>query len=221
MEFAAASARESTSEAASPIANSLGLNSGDIDLMDSLFCELMAALGIDGSPIFQRLRLGQSIGQALAIPETVIERIYARAHRWFAHGKVDKATALFRALCLLRDEDADFWLGYGVCLRVERQLHKAEKAFESAASLKPDWALPYFHMLELALHQKQWAQARAALLAYDARSDQQIPPEITSEIARLRVALEQGLHRGHADALPTERPLTPLTSAVWRSAHEC
>ncbi len=186
--------------AGSPIGKSLGLDNDEVALFGKLFGELAASLGIDGGPIFDRLAAGQSIGQALALPDDVIERIYARAHRLFTLGKLDRATALFRALCLLREEDADFWVGYGVCLRLTDQLARARQAFESGVNLRPDWAVPHFHLLELALHLRQWPQAQAALAAYDARAGGGVAPEIAAESARLRVVLERALsgERGNA-----------------------
>ncbi|MGV6872701.1 hypothetical protein ACUSIJ_08415 [Pseudochelatococcus sp. B33] len=186
----------------SPLGKSLRLGNDDVDLLGRLFGELTASLGIDGGPIFARLIVGQSIGEALAVPDGVVERIYARAHRWFALGKIDRAAPLFRALCLLRDEDADFWMGYGVCMRLTGQFAKAQRAFETATNLRPDWAVPFFHLLELALHRKQWPQARAALAAYDARAGADVPAEIAAEAVRLRVVVEHGSPNGHADATP-------------------
>lgn len=187
-----------------PLARSLGLSGDEAGLMGRLFGELTASLGIDGGPIFGRLLRGHSIGEALAVPDAVVERIYGRAHRWFALGRVDKATPLFRALCLLRDEDADFWLGYGICLRYDGRLAEAGRAFQSAANLRPGWALPWFHALELALFTRQWQLAQAALSAYDDRAGKDTPPAVADEAARLRMVLDHAL----AGALPAGPPLT-------------
>lgn len=197
--------------AGSPIGQSLGLERDEVALFGKLFGELAASLGIDGGPIFDRLAAGSSIGQALAVPDDAIERIYGRAHRLFTLGKLDRATALFRALCLLREEDADFWVGYGVCLRLTDQLARAQQAFESGANLRPDWAVPHFHLLELALHRRQWPQARAALAAYDARAGTGLAPEIVAESARLRVVLDHALNgeRGGAAASPRQSRSEP------------
>lgn len=197
--------------AGSPIGQSLGLERDEVALFGKLFGELAASLGIDGGPIFDRLAAGSSIGQALAVPDDAIERIYGRAHHLFTLGKLDRATALFRALCLLREEDADFWVGYGVCVRLTDQLARAQQAFESGANLRPDWAVPHFHLLELALHRRQWPQARAALAAYDARAGTGLAPEIAAESARLRVVLDHALNgeRGGAAASPRQSRSEP------------
>ncbi|MFT0891579.1 hypothetical protein [Pseudochelatococcus sp. G4_1912] len=190
------------SAATTPLGQSLGLNDDEVALMGNLFKDVTGSLGIDGAPVFDRLVQGQSLGQALAIPDAVVESIYARAHSWFSLGRIDRAEPLFRALCFLKDEDADFWIGYGVCLRMTHQSSRALQAFESAARLRPDWAVPYFHILELALHQKQWEQGRIALRAYDERATAEIDSRIVHEVERLRVAVE--LERSPA---PPEEPL--------------
>lgn len=192
----------------SPLGVSLGLEGGEVALLGRLFRELTASMGIDGAPVFDRLRRGQSIGQALAVPDDVVERVYARAHRWFALGQVDRAATLFRALCLLREEDADFWLGYGVCMRLADEPEKAARAFESAANLRPDWALPWCHALELALHGRQWSLARTALSAYDARVGDGVPAGIAAEVARLRLALAHGLAEDPAGSAPSSPALS-------------
>lgn len=192
-----------------PLGRSLGLSDGDVGILGRLFGDLTASLGIDGEPIFERLAQGQSIGQALAMPPGTVERVYARAHAWFALGRIERAEPLFRALCLLSEEDADFWVGYGVCLRMTGQPAKARQAFEAAANLRPDWALPHFHALELAVLQRHWPQALAALAAYDARAGADIPPPVAAEAARLRLALERGIADGGGaggDAVKQDQP---------------
>lgn len=174
---------------ATPLAHSLKLSDQDVSLIGRLFNEVTASLGINGEPVFNRLIEGASIGQALAIPDKVVEQIYTRAHSWFSLGRIDRAEPLFRALCLLRDEDADFWVGYGVCLRMTGQYPRAQKAFDSAARLRPDWAVPHFHSLELALHQENWDQAQASLEAYDAKASPELDNRIKHEVERLRIAL--------------------------------
>lgn len=193
-----------------PLARSLELNDQDVTLMGRLFNEATASLGLNGTPIFNRLLKGESIGQAMAIPDGVVEQIYTRAHSWFTLGRIDRAEPLFRALCFLRDEDADFWVGYGVCLRMTGQFSRAQQAFVSAANIRPDWAVPYFHALELALHQKQWDEARAALSAYDARASKSLDSKMIHEAERLRAALDLKRAASNKDAsyLKTE-PINP------------
>lgn len=174
----------------------------DVAAVGRIFRDVTASFGIDGGPVFERLAAGQNIAQALSVSPAVVEALYARAHGWFSLGRVDRALTLFRALCLLDERNADYWVGYGVCLRMAqlpdgaaqsekaRQLDSARKAFEAAALLRPEWAIPHFHALELFLFLRRWDEARACLAAYEARMTPDIPPSIAQEVQRLRAILE-------------------------------
>ncbi|MGV6872539.1 hypothetical protein ACUSIJ_07580 [Pseudochelatococcus sp. B33] len=174
----------------------------DMAAVRRIFRDVTAAFGIDGAPVFERLAAGQSVAQALSVSPAVVDVLYARAHGWSSLGRVDRAQTLFRALCLLDERNADYWVGYGVCLRMAplpdsasrseraRQYDSARKAFEAAALLRPDWAIPHFHALELSLFLRRWDQARACLVAYEERMTPEIPLSIVQEAQRLRAILE-------------------------------
>lgn len=172
-----------------PLGQMLGLEAGEVDALEAVFTESARAMGIDGAKIFGRLREGQSLGQALAMPSGVGDLLYHRAYRWFSFGRIDKAEPLFRALCVLEGGKADYWIGYGVCLRLRENLDQAETAFETAARLRPEWAVPPFHALELAVHRESWQAASEQLARYDQRVTPDIPPAIPAEAERLRAAV--------------------------------
>lgn len=183
---------------------SLGVDDEDVATVGRIFRDITARFGIDGAAVFDRLAAGQNVAQALSMPPAVVEVMYARAHGWFSQGRVDRALTLFRALCLLDERNADYWVGYGVCLRLapgdgadgERQLDSASKAFEMAALLRPDWAVPYFHALELSLFRQRREQAAACLAAYEERATPDLPQAIVQEVHRLRIALESRQEAG-------------------------
>lgn len=166
----------------------------DID-EDELLRELIAQLPastrrIDGVALLQRLAAVHSFGQALGFRPGAIDFLYARAHQWFLVGRADRAEPLFRALCLLDDRVADFWVGFGVCLRLRGALEHALEAFETASRLRPTWAIPYFHMLELLVRREAWALAATQLAAFEANIDDTVAPELIVEAARYKTALE-------------------------------
>src|SRR5262249_2743630 len=137
---------------------------------------------------------GESLGRALALPKGLGDLLYARAYRWFSVGRADRAEPLFRALCILDEGTPDYWVGYGVCLRVRGNLEQAALAFETAARMRPDWAVPHFHATELAVHQDRLAAAEQSLASYDRLATDDLPEAIRSEIVRLRSAI--ALRRG-------------------------
>ncbi|MGI6246730.1 MAG: hypothetical protein ACOYJQ_13300 [Pseudochelatococcus sp.] len=189
----------------SPPGRSLGIGSEEEAVVGAAFRDMMAALGINGAPVFERLAAGQNLAQALSVPAGVVEALYARAHNWFSQGRIDRAEPLFRALCLLESRSADYWVGYGVCLRMKGQPENALRAFEAAAMLRPEWEIPHFHALELTVALKQWAQAGLCLAAYDARASAQTPPAIIRDAKRLRMALEARQAAQPPASAPTPR----------------
>jgi tetratricopeptide (TPR) repeat protein len=179
---------------ANPLGKALGLNAAELETLGAVFVEATRSLGIEGGPIFERLKQGQPLGQALGMPEGVGDLLYARAYRWFSVGRVDKAERLFRTLCLLNKDSANYWVGYGVCLRLRGRPNEAAMSFAAAARLKPDWAVPYFHALELAVHLQKWEAATQYLARFDELASDDIAEAIRAEVERLRsaVALRTG-----------------------------
>src|SRR5262245_22463785 len=170
--------------AVSPLGQALGLTEQELETLGAVFNEATQAMNIDGAPIFAKLRRGESLGSALGLPPALRELLYARAHRWFSFGRVDRAEPLFRALCIFAEGSADYWVGYGVCLRLRDDLDRAEFAFATAARLRTDWAVPHFHALELALHRQRWDDAQEQLALYDARVSDDIAEAIKAEVTR-------------------------------------
>lgn len=181
------------------LATTLGLDAAETDALGRMFTAVASSLGIDGGPIFERLSRGEPLGRALALPAGTEEVLYARAHRWFSAGRPERAEPLFQALCLIDGTSADYWVGYGVCLKLRSALAEASMAFEIAARLRPDWAMPDFHALEIALRTGDYAGAAEHLKNFDARAGAgDIPEAVHSEVARWRAVLEIRTRRGGA-----------------------
>ncbi len=160
------------------------------DLLSYALAEIAAAKGVDTRRLSAGLANGTSLAQALDFPPSVTEILYARAHRWFSLGQYHRAELLFRALCLIDAGRADFWVGFGVCLRLRAALDEALRAFETAADLRPDWALPHFHALELLVRRGEWERAATALAAFEARIDDKVERATIVESARYKTAIE-------------------------------
>ncbi|QJP15548.1 hypothetical protein G3545_18940 [Starkeya sp. ORNL1] len=185
----------------SHLARTLGLDAGETAVLGKLFGAATAALGIEGGPIFERLSKGETLGGALALPAGTDEVLYARAHRWFAAGRPERAEPLFQALCLLDGTSADYWIGYGVCLKLRGAFTEAAMAFEIAGRLRPDWAMPDFHTLEIALRTGDFTAAAEHLKNFDAHAGAgDIPDAVRAEVSRWRVALEMRARRAGSSA---------------------
>lgn len=177
-----------------PLGEALELDDAALDLLGDMFAETAAGIGLNGRAIFARLRAGESMGQALALPAGLKDLLYARAHQWFSIGRHEKAEGLFRTLSLLDGSVADHWLGLGICLRLKRQWEQAHSAFRSAAALRPDWAIPHFHAMESFIRQGDWQSARQSAQAFSERSQSNVPPALQKEAARFQAAIDMRLN---------------------------
>lgn len=162
----------------------------DAALLEEFCREALHDVGVDGQRFFDRLRQGGTFGAALGLTPDIVELIYARAHRWFAIGRFDRAEPLFRSLCVAEGQVADYWIGLGVCLRLRDDLKGAALAFATAARLRPDWAVPAFHASELALRAGDLAGAEMHIRRFRQHADALIPERMLAEIERMATALE-------------------------------
>jgi tetratricopeptide (TPR) repeat protein len=179
-----------TSEPPSPLSRVLGLSPRETDLLGRLFVDTLAKSGISGGPIFERLKGGASIGEALSVPPDVARLLYARAHRWFSAGRPDRAEPLFRVLAVIDGANADNWAGWGICLRIAERWAEAETAFATAAALRRDWSVPHFHAIELHIRRGNWAEAQKSLQAYEQCGASGATEAMTRELDRFRAALD-------------------------------
>jgi tetratricopeptide (TPR) repeat protein len=180
------------------LAQSLGIDDNELDLLEDFFVAAANAKGASGRKIFARLRNGATLGQALEVPDTAVEILYARAHRWSAVGRHDKAEPIFRALCIVDGQSADFRCGLGICLRARSAWDEALAAFAMASEVRPRWAVPHFHALELCIRRGDWARAATELAAFEQKADSETHPALTAEAERYKQAL---LLRGGASGV--------------------
>lgn len=183
----------SDAAAPSPLGRAFGMTETEIDLLGAVFVETLGRSGVNAAPIFERLKAGASLGEAMAIPKGVAALLYARAHRWFSAGRPERAESLFRVLCIIDGENPDNWVGWGVCLRIAERWDDALRAFRTATTLAPDWSVPHFHALELHVRRGEWPAAAAALDSFDRLKGRGDADEIAEEVERFRGAV--ALHR--------------------------
>ncbi|MDO1583210.1 hypothetical protein [Rhizobium oryzicola] len=188
-----------------PNASGSGLHgqAADVDLLAALFglerreaetfgevVEVgLAARGLDGTVFMEELKAGKPVGAALGLPDALADAVYDRACRWFSAGRPERAEPLFRALCTLDGRVADFWVAYGVSLRACGRLSFAEIAFAVAARLRPNWALPYFHLADVFAVQHRLDAARTTLDVFFRLNDATIPVVVVDQAKRLQTVV--------------------------------
>lgn len=177
-----------------------GLEPDDARLLAEHCAPILAQAGIDPGRFFERLDGGGTMGEALGLPPEAGELIYARAHRWFAVDRPDRAEPLFRALCIADGRQADHWAGLGICLRIRAELAQARLAFAMASYLRPGWAVAHFHAGELELHAGELEEAAALLALFERTRDDDTPPAMVAEARRMALAL--ALRRGRQAGPP-------------------
>lgn len=165
------------------------LTGQEAETLSTLFEEALAGTGLEAGKILNSVGAGKGLAEALALPAGTSDLLYARAHQWFNIGRFDKAESLFLALCILYGEIADHWVGYGICQKINGKPQVAELAFETASHLRPDWAIPHFHRLDLTIRQGDFARAAQVLAAFDERANETVPQPILDEVTRFRTAL--------------------------------
>lgn len=184
--------------------DALGLDAAELEVLGKIFVELAGPLGLDRD-LFARLSSGSGLASALKLPAGAVELLYARAHHFFAAGRIERAGDLFRALLVLDGGSADNWIGYGVCLRMQDRPEEAMAAFQTASRIRPRWAVARFHSLDLAMRRGEWDLAGRLLEEFEDCPRDGLPEEISAEAAKLRTALE--LRRGAlAEGVPGNEP---------------
>lgn len=174
----------------SPLARALGLSSEEVSAVGDALTAQLTSMGLDGAAVFSRLRDGEPIGAALGFPKHTTDILYARAYQWIQVGRPDKAEPLFRALCVLDGREADYWIGYGICLRERRADPDAALAFATALRLRPRWAVAHFHAFTLAATTGDWPRADAHWKLFLETEDGTTPEAVRQEARRMRTAID-------------------------------
>ena len=173
----------------SHLAGILDIDDSDLDVLEAFFVEVTGGQAELGRRIFSRLREGASLGEALGVSADMIEFLYARAHRWVVVGRHEKAEPVFRVLCVLDGESADFWTGLGICLKARAAWDEALAAFRVASQKRPDWPVAHFHALALCVRRENWSLAADELAAFDKKAGSGTSASLKSEVEKFRKVL--------------------------------
>lgn len=188
--MAAANGSGETDVGTSPLARALGLSGEEVSAVGDILTDQLTSMGLDGAAVFSRLNEGEPLGSALGFPKHTTDILYARAYQWIQVGRPDKAEPLFRALCVLDGREADYWIGYGICLRERRADPDAALAFSTALRLRPRWAVAHFHTFTLAATLGDWPRADAHWKLFLETEDASTPEAVRQEARRMRTAID-------------------------------
>ncbi|MEM7693070.1 MAG: hypothetical protein AAF318_01355 [Pseudomonadota bacterium] len=155
---------------------------------------LLSAVAAASKPatveVVRQLDAGVSLKAALGLSDGAIAHLYAQAFTAFNAGRTARAEDLFRTLCILAGDTADHWMGYAVCLRLRDAFPHARIACANALKLRPDWAVPHFHLLEMAMREEAFDTARDQIAALTGRAAE-LPDGMARELARFEIALNR------------------------------
>jgi tetratricopeptide (TPR) repeat protein len=183
----------------SSLAESLGVEDDDLDLLEDFFIQATAPKSLPGGKIFTALKKGASFGKALGISNDMVEFLYARAHRWVAVARYERAEPIFRTLCIVDANAADFWVGLGICLQARSAWDEALAAFVAASEKKPQWEIPHFHALDLCIRRKDWVKATAELAAFEKKADKETHSAIVAEVNKYKKVLQLQAQRSNGE----------------------
>lgn len=167
-----------------------GLNPAEMDACEAVLKGLMQDVDLDVAGVFGSLRRGQSLIEALGIPEETVDLLYAQALARFGAGDHAAALSLFQALSFLAPGVRDHWLGLGICGRALDQLDLARVAFQTAVALAPQTAAPRFHLCEVLCQQGRWSEAEVQARAFAEASAAPEKASLAPEIKRLAALIE-------------------------------
>lgn len=181
-------------DVASPARAEAGVIQREFGLDTAAFEGLLSLVAKASRPataeVVKRLDKGDTFGAALGLSEDAIAHLYAQAFVAFNAGRTARAEELFRTLCILAGDRSDHWLGYAVCLRLREAFAPARAACLNALALRPDWAAAHFHLLEIAMREEAFDEARKRLAALDGQAEA-LPAGMARELERFKVALER------------------------------
>ncbi len=167
-----------------------GLNTQELDACQKLLQQISPDLDVDVAEIFDRVRAGKSLVQAMNLPDQTVDLLYAQALARFNAGDSHTAIPLFNALTLLAPQVRDHWLGLGICSRVLNKLPIAKLTFETAINISPQTAAPRFHLCEVLCQMKEWDGAKEQAAAFAQLPETPEKKSLSSEMKRLQTVIE-------------------------------
>jgi hypothetical protein len=155
------------------------------------FVRTMLANELDeyGQRVCQRHKSGESLLQALDLPPESSSMLYSLAYHRLSLGQIQQAERIFYCLCLMNEFVAEYFVGYAICL-LRRDAHRlASIQLKHACKVKPEWAVPHFHLCSIYMSDKQWSDARHSLDRFFTLCDTDSPREMVAEAQRMNMAI--------------------------------
>jgi type III secretion system low calcium response chaperone LcrH/SycD len=115
--------------------------------------------------IMELLASGGSLKDIRGLSDTDMEVLYSMAHTLYTGGKYEKATAVFRFLCLFDHMNFKWWMGLGASQQMQKQYEEALKAYAYATMLDVMNPKPQFHAGYCLLALEMYEEAAAAFEA--------------------------------------------------------
>jgi hypothetical protein len=139
-----------------------------------------------------RLGTGETLSSALDLPAESCAMLYTMAYHLLSVGQRARAEKMFYCLCLLDSTVAEHFVGYALCLLARGNYRLAAVQVDRAAQLRPDWAVPHFHLCGIALVERRLPEARVALGRFFAHLDDDTPLQMTQDARRMERFLLRG-----------------------------
>jgi tetratricopeptide (TPR) repeat protein len=162
--------------------------------------ELLSSLGkIDSLEVAKRwgqeVLDGKNWKDLLAIPESILQRLYQAGKFLLESTRAEEAASLFFFLVTLDRSRPYYWLALGHAQFASSNYHDACKSYESCSLADPEWLDPYFFAAKSYLQQSDYRQAYEwilkALECY--QQSGQKDPAIFGELQELQVFIKNHL----------------------------
>lgn len=101
--------------------------------------------------------------QAMAIPRSKLEGIYAQAYQQYNAGNYEKAFKTFEMLAYLNNDDPRFMFGMAACFQGLKKYKQAYNSFLICAMLDKDNPVPYYHAADCCLQEGEKISALVML----------------------------------------------------------
>src|SRR5260370_30966161 len=110
----------------------------DVNIDDAEMQEMTASL-------MEAVQNGATLKDLQGVPQDLMDGIYAFAHRFYQHGRLDDAEVFFRFLCIYDFYNAEYPMGLTAVCQLKKNYPKAIDLYALAFSLSKNDYRPMFH----------------------------------------------------------------------------
>lgn len=111
----------------------------------------------------ERLLKGDSLQQAMQIPDETLQAFYDYSQDLFVEGRFEDSDAVLFVISLLAPDRPAIWISQGLAQEKLHQYSAAQMLFEHASILDPTLAEPYYFAAVCALAQNDKEAAKSYL----------------------------------------------------------